>query len=138
MIGEPPHPGAPPWIFEGPETPPSCLFTAIRNPICRESDYVDADQVALLQHGEIAALIALNPELTHGQFLLASAQQCWISMGVMEGPEDPVETCGVPLAVPEPPPVPDPCSPDMDQEACEASGGEWGGGRVTAQGCVCP
>jgi CSLREA domain-containing protein len=142
MIGGSPHPGAPPWIFEGPETPPSCLYTAVRNPICRESDYVDAEQVAILQHGEQALLVALNPELTHGQFTLASAQQCWISLGVMEGPEDPLETCGVPLVDPEPPPF-DPdrqveCSGDLDRETCEASGGEWGGGRVTAQGCVCP
>jgi CSLREA domain-containing protein len=120
------------------ERPPGCTYTAIRNPICRESDYVDADQIALLQHGELAELIALNPELTHGQFLLATGQQCWITMGVMEGPEDPVETCGVGLAVPEPPPVPDPCSPDMNQEACEASGGTWPEGAAGAPSCICP
>lgn len=138
MIGESPHPGAPPWRFEGPVTPPACLYTAVRNPICRESDYVDSDQVAILQHGEIALLMALNPELTHGQFALASAQQCWISLGVMEGPQDPLETCGVPIVDPAPKPVEITCSPDLDQAACEASGGEWGGGRVTAPTCICP
>ncbi|HEY70996.1 MAG TPA: CSLREA domain-containing protein [Anaerolineae bacterium] len=139
LIGETPPPGSPPWTFEGPETPPSCLYTAIRNPICRESDYVEAEQVALLEHGEIALLVGVNPELTHGQFELASAQQCWISLGVMEGPEDPVETCDVPIVDPEPKPdEPPACSPDMDQEACEASGGEWTGGRVGAPSCTCP
>jgi hypothetical protein len=83
-------------------------------------------------------LLALNPELTHGQFALASAEQCWISLGVMEGPDDPEETCGVPIVDPAPKPVEVTCRPDMDREACEASGGEWGGGRVTAQGCICP
>jgi CSLREA domain-containing protein len=138
MIGGSPHPGLPPWTFEGPEPSPFCLYTAVRNPICRESDYVDSDQVAILQHGELAMLLALNPELTHGQFALASDQQCWVSLGVMEGPDDPEETCGVPIVDPAPKPVEVTCRPDMDREACEASGGEWGGGRVTAQGCICP
>jgi CSLREA domain-containing protein len=142
MIGESPDPGAPPWVFEGPETPPSCLYTAIRNPICRESDYVDSEQVAILEHGETAVLFALNPELTHGQFTLASMQQCWISLGVMDGPEDPLETCGVPLvdpaAQPEDPDRQPECSPDLDQEACEASGGDWDEGRVGAPSCICP
>jgi CSLREA domain-containing protein len=119
------------------ERPPGCPYTAIRNPICRESDYVDAEQIAVLQHGESAELIALNPELTHGRFLLASGQQCWITLGVMEGPEDPDETCDLPFAVPEPPPIPDPCSPDMDQEACEASGGTWPEGAAGAPSCIC-
>ncbi len=122
--------------MEGP--PEMCIYTAIRNPICRQSDYAGSEQIAVLQHGESAELIALNPELTHGQFLLASAQQCWISMGVMEGPEDPQETCDVPLAVPEPPPVPDPCRPEMDQQACEASGGIWPEGATGAPSCICP
>jgi hypothetical protein len=126
--------------MEGPQE--LCLYTAIRNPICRASDYVDADQIAVLQHGESAVLIALNPELTHGQFELSSTQQCWISLGMMEGPEDPVETCGVPIVDPEPrpdePPPAGDCSPDMDQEACEASGGTWSEGGVGAPGCICP
>jgi hypothetical protein len=118
--------------------PEICLYTAVRNPICRESDYVDAGQVALLEHGEIAVLVALNPELTHGQFALASMQQCWISLGVMEGPDDPAETCGVPIVDPEPKPEEVTCSPDMDRAACEASGGEWTEGRATAPSCTCP
>ena len=99
---------------------------------------MDAEQVALLEHGEIAVLVALNPELTHGLFALDSAQQCWISLGVMDGLEDPMETCGVPIVDPEPKPEQRACSPDMDQEACEASGGEWAGGRVGAPSCICP
>ncbi|HEY70995.1 MAG TPA: CSLREA domain-containing protein [Anaerolineae bacterium] len=115
-----------------------CLYTAIRSPICRASDYVEAEQIAVLQHGESAELVALNPELTHGKFELASMEQCWISLGVMEGPEDPVETCGVPIVDPEPKPAEMACSPDLDQEACEASGGEWAAGRVGAPSCICP
>lgn len=124
------------------ERPQGCIYTAIRNPICRESDYVDAEQVALLQHGEQALLIAMNPELKYGQFLLASAQQCWIALGMMEGPEDPLERCGVPVIDPEPPPL-DPdrrvdCRGDLDREACEASGGTWTEGAVGAPDCICP
>jgi CSLREA domain-containing protein len=120
------------------ERPPECTYTAIRNPICRVSDYVDADQIAVLQHGETAQLIAVNPEYTHGQFVLSSMDQCWISLSLMEGPETPVETCGVPVVDPEPKPDEISCSPDLGQEECEASGGEWAEGRVGAPDCVCP
>jgi hypothetical protein len=119
-----------------------CIYTAIRNPTCRESDYVESTQIAVLQHGESAELAALNPELTHGKFELASMEQCWISLGLMEGPENPVETCAVPMVDPEPkptdPPAPLICSPDMDQAACEASGGVWTGGAASAPSCTCP
>jgi hypothetical protein len=121
-----------------PEFSGECIYRAIRNPICRASDYVDADQIALLEHGEIAGLIGLNPELTHGQFELASEEQCWISLSMMEGPEDPAETCEVPIVDPEPKPEEVACSLDLEQEACEASGGEWDEGRVGGPGCNCP
>jgi CSLREA domain-containing protein len=129
QLGSLPH-------MEGPQE--LCLYTAIRSPICRASDYVEAEQIAVLQHGEGAELIALNPEYTHGKFELASMQQCWISLGMMDGPDDPAETCGVPVVDPEPKPIPLTCSPDMDQEDCEASGGEWAEGRVGAPSCICP
>jgi len=110
--------------MEGP--PEMCIYTAIRNPTCRASDYVDSTQIAVLQHGESAELVALNPELTHGQFELASMQQCWIVLGLMDGPDSPVETCAVPEvdppSKPTDPPAPIACSPDLDSEACEASG----------------
>jgi hypothetical protein len=120
------------------EIPQECFYKAIRNPICRLSDYVEAEQIAVLEHGESAGLIALNPELTHGQFELASEQQCWISLEMMDGPEDPLQTCGVPIVDPEPKPEQAACSPDMEQEACEASGGEWDEGRAGATDCICP
>jgi hypothetical protein len=138
MIGQFPPLDTPPWSYEDLLAPPACQYSAVRNPTCRASDYVDADQIAVLEHGEIAELIALNPELTHGQFELVSEHQCWISLGMMEGPDDPAETCGVPIVDPEPKPVQVTCSPDMDQEACEASGGEWEEGRVGAPDCLCP
>ncbi len=142
MIGQSPLVHAPPWTLEALEVPGVCIYTAIRNPICRESDYVESTQIAILQHGENAELIALNPELTHGKFELASTQQCWIWLGVMDGPDDPIETCGVPLVDPPPrttePTVPTECSPDMDREDCEASGGVWSGGAAGAPSCICP
>jgi len=122
--------------------PDVCLYTAIRNPTCRASDYVESAQIAVLQHGESAELVALNPELTHGQFELASMQQCWISLGMMDGPDNPVETCAVPEVDPAPkpadPPTPVDCSPEMDREACEASGGVLSGGPASAPICTCP
>ena len=142
MIGQSPALAAPPWTFPVPEMQDGCFYTAIRNPICRASDYADSTQIAILQHGELAELIALNPELTHGKFELASTQQCWISLGVMDGPDDPIETCGVPEVDPQPrpadPQTPASCTTDLDREACEASGGEWTGGATTAPICTCP
>ncbi|MGD8815123.1 MAG: hypothetical protein PVI78_11695, partial [Anaerolineales bacterium] len=142
MIGQYPPLDSPPWTFEAPEIQVGCFYTAIRNPICRASDYVDSDQIAILQHGESAKLIALNPELTHGQFELASMQQCWIFLDMMDGPDDPIETCEVPVVDPaERPTEPQDtttCRPDMDREACEASGGEWTGGVTGAPSCTCP
>ncbi len=131
----------PPWRVEMLDglTPGQCRYTAIRNPVCRASDYVEAEQVAVLQHGEIAELIALNPELTHGQFELASMEQCWIVLELMDGPDDPAETCDSPIVDPAPKPaeIPD-CSPDLEREACEESGGTWTEGRATGAQCVCP
>jgi CSLREA domain-containing protein len=142
MIGQSPPLHAPPWTFEAPGMPNVCIYTAIRNPTCRESDYVESTHIAVLQHGESAELLALNPELTHGQFELASMGQCWISLGMMDGPENPVETCAVPEVDPAPKPT-DPgaplaCSPDLDRDACEASGGVLSGGPASAPVCICP
>jgi hypothetical protein len=125
-----------------PADPPDvCLYTAIRNPTCRASDYVESDHIAVLQHGDGAELVALNPELTHGKFELASMQQCWILLGLMDGPDNPVETCAVPVVDPAPKPADAPtptCSPDLDRETCEDSGGTWNEGASAGPQCVCP
>jgi len=134
--------GSLPYMQGPPEMPDVCLFMAIRNPTCRASDYVGSTQIAVLQHGESAELVALNPELTHGQFELASMQQCWISLELMEGPENPGEICAVPEVDPPPKPAdplaPGACNPDLDRDACEARGGELSGGPASAQICTCP
>jgi CSLREA domain-containing protein len=140
-FGPLPELAVPPWQMEMLDGVASnqCLYTAIRNPTCRASDYVMSEQIAVLQHGESATLIALNPELTHGQFELASTQQCWILLGLMDGPDDPTETCDPPVVDPAPKPAETPaCSPDLDREACEASGGTWTEGRTGSSQCLCP
>jgi hypothetical protein len=134
--------GSLPYMEGPPEMQDACIYTAIRNPTCRESDYVESTQIAVLQHGEIAELVAMNPELTHGQFELASMQQCWISLELMDGPENPVEMCTVPEVDPPPKPA-DPstplaCNPDLDRDDCEANGGELSEDLTSAPVCICP
>ncbi|MGD8760203.1 MAG: hypothetical protein PVJ07_08115, partial [Anaerolineales bacterium] len=142
MIGQYPPLDAPPWTFEAPGIPEGCLYSSIRNSMCRASDYVESDEIAILQPGEIAELMALNPEHTHGLFELASMQQCWIWLELMDGPDDPIETCGVPVVDPAPRPTDDDtrasCRPDLDREACEAAGGTMSTDLTTAPYCICP
>jgi hypothetical protein len=119
-----------------------CVYEALQNANCRASDYVESVQIAILLQGETAELIALNPEYTHGKFELQNQQQCWIWLGLLDGPPNPFGTCDVPVVDPPPMPTDTPtplaCRPDLDKEACEASGGEWSGELVGATGCVCP
>jgi len=117
----------------------ACVYTALRNANCRASDYVESDQLAILMQGESAELLALNPEFTHGKFELDHGQ-CWIWLGLLEGPENPYGTCGVPVVDPPPPPTATPqiCTEELNEEDCIASGGTWSGGVTGAAGCVCP
>jgi hypothetical protein len=96
--------------------------------------------IAILMQGETAELIALSPEYTHGKFEMPSGEQCWMWLGLLDGPANPLHDCDVPVIDPPPQPSPEPiCSEDMGQEDCEASGGTWGAVRVgAAPHCVCP
>ncbi|NIS80988.1 MAG: CSLREA domain-containing protein [Anaerolineales bacterium] len=159
MIGQPPPVNAPPWTPDTPVVPdtptptptptmtpsPSptvCVYTALQNANCRASDYVESAQITVLLQGESADLIALNPPLTHGKFELQNQQQCWIWLGLMDGPPNPYGTCGVPVVGPPPKPTDTPtppaCRPDLDREACELSGGTWNERLTTSSNCVCP
>ncbi len=142
---------APPWTPDTPEeqppTPTStpeppagvCLYTAVRNINCRASDYQESLQVDILMQGETAELLALNPEFTHGKFELDHGQ-CWIWLGLLEGPENPYGTCGVPVVDPPPPPTatPQTCTADLDEDACIASGGYWPAAGLDNPYCICP
>jgi CSLREA domain-containing protein len=123
-------------------SPEQCVYTTLQNANCRASDYVESAQIAVLLQGESAELIALNPAFTHGKFELQSQQQCWIWLGLMDGPPNPYGTCGVPVVAPPPKPTetstPPACSSDLDRETCELSGGTWNESTATAPYCVCP
>ncbi len=147
-----------PLSFEGPqreetpeETPTStptptpteetsaCVYTALQNANCRESDYVESDQMAILMQGESAELLALNPEFTHGEFEV-DQHQCWIWLGLLDGPENPYGTCDIPVVDPPPPPTATPqiCTEDLNEEDCVASGGVWSEGITDRLYCICP
>jgi hypothetical protein len=121
-------------------TPSACFYQAAMNAYCRASDYKESAEIALLLEGDQAKLIALNPEFTHGQFLLESGKECWMWLGLLTGPENPYGTCDVPVIDPQPPPEDEgpPCSEDMDEEACLESGGKWQEGVTRKPYCVCP
>ncbi|NIS80989.1 MAG: CSLREA domain-containing protein [Anaerolineales bacterium] len=123
-------------------TPAVCIYTALQNANCRASDYVESAQIAVLLQGESAELIALNPAFTHGKFELQNQQQCWIWLGLMDGPPNPYGTCGVPVVAPPPKPTDTPtplaCRPDLDRKSCELSGGTWNESLTTQPQCVCP
>jgi len=122
-----------------PATEEACTYVALENTFCRASDYVESEEIAILLQGEMAEILAINPEFTHGRFLVASQQRCWIWLGLMDGPQNPVEACGVPVIEPPTPPPPPACSPNLDQEMCEASGGTWfSEGAAAAPHCECP
>ncbi|HUS84640.1 MAG TPA: CSLREA domain-containing protein [Anaerolineales bacterium] len=152
QIGSLPPLNIPPWPTEQeqeptptdtptpapPATVDMCTYVALANTFCRASDYVESEEIAILLQGEMAEILAINPEFTHGRFLVPSQQHCWIWLGLMDGPQNPVEACGVPVIDP-PTPTPPACSSNLDQEMCEASGGTWHGGGVTAAPyCECP
>ncbi len=151
-----------PFSFEGPEeeetpedtptsTPTStptptptaeisaCVYTASVDSNCRTSDYAESDYVDELLVGETAQLIALNPEFTHGLFELDGGQ-CWIWLGLLDGPENPYGECDISVIDPLAPPTATPqiCSEDLDEEACIASGGLWSEGFTDRLYCICP
>jgi predicted outer membrane repeat protein len=119
-------------------TPSACFYTAALNANCRASDYPESSLISILMEGETAELIALNPEYTHGKFETEAGKPCWMWLGLLDGPVNPLHDCDVPVI--DPPPSPESiCSEDMGQEECEASGGTWGAVRVgAAPRCVCP
>jgi len=131
--------GQPPTPTSTPESPAGvCLYTAIRNSNCRASDYPESLQIDILMQGESAELLALNPEFTHGKFELDHGQ-CWIWLGLLDGPENPYGTCGVPVVDPPPPTeTPLACTPDLDEQACILAGGQMSDTQTTAPYCVCP
>ena len=116
--------------------PPSegCFYTALSNTNCRESDYRESDPVAIVMEGESALLVGLNPAYTHGLFELGSGAQCWMWFNTLEGPENPLGTCGVQLVNPPAPPVEPACRSDLDESGCLAAGGEY----IVGVGCRCP
>lgn len=135
------------WDYQFlPAPPPSeaaesaCFFEAAKNSNCRMSDYQESKLIHILLQGDMVELVGLNPELTHGRFLMEDERQCWVWLGLMEGPENPVETCDVPVT--DPPPKPEPptleCKPDLSQDECEQSGGTWYEAMSAEPVCRCP
>jgi hypothetical protein len=123
----------------------ACYYTAKRNVNCRASDYPQSTWIAILMQGEMANLLYINPIFTHGKFELQDSSQCWISLGFMEGPSDPLKTCNV-YVVDAPPPGEDSstggdspvCTADLDEASCTAAGGTWvNGGAAAASYCNC-
>lgn len=116
-----------------------CVFTALQNAHCRASDQVGSSELDILMQGEMAELIALNSTYTHGRFRLQNQVECWIRLGLLEGPENPFGTCGVPvIELPRVTPTSHVCDSNLDQAECEASGGMWNAGLSAEPYCVCP
>jgi len=113
-----------------------CFYEALTSTYCRVSDYRESDPVAILDEGESALLVGLNPEYTHGLFELESGDRCWMWFNTLDGPENPLGTCNVQLV--EPPEAPEElvCRSNLDEAACVAAGGEWVVGM--APYCLCP
>jgi len=132
-----------------PPIPSPCLYTAIKNANCRESDHTQSAIVTILMKDETANLIAVNPENTVGKFELASGEECWIAFYLMSA-GDLAEACQVPVENPpepelqeEDPPGPEPpeqmeCKKDLGENDCKKSGGEWIVPLVEAPYCSCP
>jgi CSLREA domain-containing protein len=118
----------------------ACFYQAAMNAYCRVSDYKESTEIALLLEGDEVELLALNPEFTHGQFLVESGRECWIWLGLLTGPENPYGTCDVPIIDPQPPPEDEapPCREDMGEVECLASGGTWQEGATRKPSCICP
>ncbi len=113
-----------------------CIYEALQNSNCRMSDYPESDLVETLMEGDSADLIALNPEYTHGLFTLENGEQCWMWLGLMNGPENPFGTCPVEIIDPSEAPRESACNADLDERSCIAAGGEWVVG--IAPRCICP
>jgi hypothetical protein len=121
-----------------------CNYIAKRNVNCRESDHVEASLIAILMQGEGANLLYVNPTFTHGKFELLNSTQCWIYLGIMDGPTDPLTMCNV-YVVDAPPLSEDAsnsksdshvCSDHKDQASCLGAGCSWeDGGPVSASYC---
>ncbi len=125
--------------------PGHCYYTATRNVNCRASDYVESSLIAILMQGEEATLLSLNSTFTHGRFEIAPLQQCWIALGLMQGPADPVKMCEVSV-VDAPPPIESldlggsdspVCSSGFDKDSCLAAGGTWIESVVRPPHCDC-
>lgn len=121
-------------------TPSACFYEAAMNAYCRASDYKESAEIALLLEGDEVELTALNPEFTHGQFLVESGRECWILLGLLTGPENPYGACDVPVIDPQPLPQDEapPCREDLGEEECLASGGTWQEELTTKPYCICP
>lgn len=113
-----------------------CVYEARVNTNCRESDYKESEQIAILMQEEMAELVALNPEYTHGLFELETGKQCWMWLGLLDGPENPYGTCDVRITDPPEKPSELTCQRDLDEENCIAAGGEWVVGIAPI--CHCP
>jgi hypothetical protein len=93
-------------------------------------------QVDFLMQGESAELLAINPEFSHGKFELTNGL-CWIPLYLLDGPENPYDTCDIPvLDPPEPPQIT--CTSELDEETCILAGGQWSEALGRAPYCVCP
>jgi hypothetical protein len=122
-----------------------CFYISLRNVNCRASDFVESSLIAVLMQGEEVKLLSLNPTFTHGRFEIAPLQQCWIALGLMQDPADPVKMCEVSVVdAPQPLESSDPdesdtpvCSSGLDHDPCLASGGEWKGGATGKFYCEC-
>ena len=121
-----------------------CLYTSLMNVNCRASDTIESPVIAILMGGEQATLLSLNPPYTHGKFELVNMSQCWIPLGLMNGPVDPINMCQVsveeapqPKVSPQNIPKTKACSSELGKNACLAAGGKWGGGGASAEYCDC-
>ena len=118
--------------------PDLCIYTSLRNVNCRASDYVESSLIAILMQGEDAKLLYLNPTFTHGKFELATEQQCWIALWLMDGPSDPYKMCQVYVVDTENKSDSPVCSSGLNKASCAAAGGNWVDGATGAPYCNCP
>ena len=123
---------------------PACVYQVDKNSNCRDSDFNDAHVAKILLQGDIAELIALNPENTYGKFNLQSGEQCWVALRLMI-PQDSGGACSVPVEDPiqvpeekEPQKKKTTCKSTLDEAACKKAGGTWVGGVTEAPHCSCP
>lgn len=122
-----------------PPMPSPCVYQAIKNSNCRESDHGEAPIVAILMKDETAELVALNPENTYGKFELPSGEGCWIFLNLMSA-MDPDEECEVPVENPPEPEQPEElvCKKNLGKNACKERGGKWIEPATEAPYCSCP